>query len=137
MFDVHNVFKEIFELKKEYKIADTERNTTIKPSRVNLDFIQQLSLSHSGISTTLFDQPLVCLYHTVAPYCTLQADATSSIIASMPWLKNADNKPKRILLYALTVKSPSEKGPSSAIVEHITSNHNVFLMEICSVNSVR
>ena len=137
VFDVHNVFKEIFELKKEYKIADTERNTTIKPSRVNLDFIQQLSLSHSGISTTLFGQPLVGLYHTVAPYCTLQVDATSSIIASMPWLKNADNKPKRILLYALTVKSPSEKGPSSAFVEHITSNHNVFLMEICSVNSVR
>ena len=44
----------------------------------------------------------------------------------MPWLKYVDNKPKRILLYALTVKSPTEKTPSIAIAEHITSNHNVF-----------
>ena len=113
-------------LQKEYEIADTERNTTIKPRRVNLGFMQQPSISHSGISVTLFDEPLVRLYHTVAPYCTLQVDATGSIIASMPWLKNADNKPKRILLYALTVKSPTEEAPSIAIVEHVTSNHNVF-----------
>ena len=44
----------------------------------------------------------------------------------MPWLKNADNKPKRILLYALTVKCPTGKAPSIAIAEHITSDHNVF-----------
>ena len=31
-----------------------------------------------------------------------------------------------ILLYAWTVKSSSEKAPSIAIVEHITSSHNVF-----------
>ena len=30
------------------------------------------------------------------------------------------------MLYALSVKSPTEKGPSIAIAEHITSNHNVF-----------
>ena len=83
VFDIHNVFKEILELKKEYEIADKELNTTINPSRVNLGFIQQLSISHSEISTMLFDEPLVHLYHTVAPYCTLQADATGSIIASM------------------------------------------------------
>ena len=47
-------------------------------------------------------------------------------MASMPWLKNADNKPKRILLYALTVKCPTGKAPSIAIAEHITSDHNVF-----------
>ena len=58
--------------------------------------------------------------------CTLQVDATGSVIASMHWLKNADNKPKRILLYALTVKKPTEKAPSIAIAEHITGNHNVF-----------
>ena len=126
VFDVRNVFKEILELKKEYKIADTERNATINPRLVNLGFIQQLSLSHSVISTTLFDNPFVRLYHTVAPYCTLQVNATGSIIASMSWLKNTDNKPKRILLYALTMKSPTEKAPSITIVEHITSNHNVF-----------
>ena len=44
----------------------------------------------------------------------------------MPRLENTDNKPNRILLYALTVKSPTEKSPSIAIVEHITSNHEVF-----------
>ena len=44
----------------------------------------------------------------------------------MPRLENTDNKPNRILLYALTVKSPTEKAPSFAIAEHITSNHNVF-----------
>ena len=126
MFDVHNVFKEILELQKEYGIADAKRCKTIKPRRVNLGFTQQPSISHSGISVTLFDEPLVRLYHTVEPYCTLRVDATGNIIASMPWLKNTDNKPKRILLYALTVKSPTEKAPSIAIVEHITSNHNVF-----------
>ena len=41
-------------------------------------------------------------------------------------VKKCDIKPKRILLYALSVKSPTEKGPSIAIAEHITSNHNVF-----------
>ena len=76
-------------------------------------------------------------HHTVAPHCTLQVDATGSIIASTPWLKNADNKPKKILLYGLTVKSPTKKSPSVAIAEHITSNHNVFLFEICTANSVR
>ena len=91
-----------------------------------MGFIQQLSISHSGISITLFDEPLVRLYHTVTPYCTLQVDATGSIIASMPWLKNADNKPNKILLYALTVKRPTGKTPSIAIAEHITSNHSVF-----------
>ena len=65
VFDVHNVFKEILELQKEYEMADTERNTTIKPRRVNLGFIQQPSISHSGISITVFDEPLVRLYHTV------------------------------------------------------------------------
>ena len=92
----------------------------------SLGFIQQPSISHSEISVTLFDEPLVCLYHTVAPHCTLQVDATGSIIASMSWLKKCDIKPKRILLYALTVKSPTEKTPSIATAEHITSNHNVF-----------
>ena len=66
MFDVHNVFKEILELQKEYEIDDTERNTSIKPRRVDLGFIQQPSISYSGISVTLFDESLVCLYHTVA-----------------------------------------------------------------------
>ena len=41
-------------------------------------------------------------------------------------VKNADNKPKRIMLYALTVKSPMKKVPSIALAEQITSNHNVF-----------
>ena len=39
VFDVHNVFKAILKLQKKYEIADTERNTTIKPRRVNLGFI--------------------------------------------------------------------------------------------------
>ena len=126
VFDVHNVFKETLELQKEYEIADTECNSIIKPRRVNIGFIQQPSILHSGISITLFDEPLVCPYHTVAPYCTLQADATGSITVSIPWLKYADNKPRKILIYALTVKSPTEKAPSIAIAEHITSNHKVF-----------
>ena len=91
-----------------------------------MGFIQHPSISHSGISITLFDEPLVRPYHTVARYCTLQVDAAGSITVSMPWLKNAENKPKIILLYALTVKSPAEKAPSIATAEHITSNHNVF-----------
>ena len=33
---------------------------------------------------------------------------------------------QRILLYAITVKSPTEKVPSIAVAEHITSNHNDF-----------
>ena len=74
----------------------------------------------------MFDEPLVRLYHTVTPYCTLQVDATGNVIASMQWLKNADNKPKKIMLYALTLKRPTGKAPSIAIAEHITSNHNVF-----------
>ena len=69
---------------------------------------------------------LSSFFHTVAPHCTLQVDTTGSIIASMRWLKNADNKPRRILLYASTVKSPTEQAPSIAIAEHITSDHNVF-----------
>ena len=134
---VHNIFKEILELQKEYEVTDTERNTTINPRRVNVGFIQQPSISHSGISITLFDESLVPLDHTVAPHCTLQVDVTGSITASMSWLKNKDNKPKRILLYALTVKSHIEKAPSIAIAEHITSNHIFFLFEIFSANSVR
>ena len=50
--DVHNIFKEIVELQKEYEVTDTERNTTINPRRVNVGFIQQPSISHSGISIT-------------------------------------------------------------------------------------
>ena len=68
VFDIHNVFREILELQKEYEIADTERNTFIKPRRVNLGFIQQPSILHFETSVTLFDKPLVRLYHTVAPY---------------------------------------------------------------------
>ena len=128
MFDVYNVFKEILELQKKHEIADTERNTFIKPRRVNVGFIQQPSILHSRISITLFDEPLVHLDHTVAPYFILQVDATGSITASMPWLKNADNKSKRILLYALTVKSPTGKAPSIAFAEHVTSNHNVVFI---------
>ena len=44
-------------------------------------------------------------------------------------MKNADNKPKRILLHALTVKSPTEKAPSIAISEHIANNHNVLSIQ--------
>ena len=62
------------ELQKEHEIADTERNTTIKPRRVNLGFIQQASIWRSGTSITPVDQPLVCPYYTVAPHCTQQAD---------------------------------------------------------------
>ena len=87
VFSVHNVFKEILELQIEYEIAYTERNTTIKLRHLNLGFIQELSISHSGISVTLFNEPLVRFYHTFAPRCTTHIDATVSIIASIPWLK--------------------------------------------------
>ena len=36
------------------------------------------------------------------------------------------NRPKRILLHAGTIKSPTEKDPFIAIAEDVTSNHNVF-----------
>ena len=36
VFDVHNVLKELLELRKEYEVTDTERNTALKPRRVDL-----------------------------------------------------------------------------------------------------
>ena len=57
MFDFHNILKETLELQRGNETADKERNTTIKPKRVNFCFIQLLSISHSGMSITLFDEP--------------------------------------------------------------------------------
>ena len=68
----------------------------------------------------MFDEPPGHLYHTIAPDYTLQVDETGSIN------QRHGQKMQRILLYAITVKSPIEKVPSIAIAEHITSNHNVF-----------
>ena len=75
---------------------------------------------------SLFDEGLVRLYHLLAPVLTLYFDATGSFISPLPWIRNKDGKPKRILIYALTTHQPSVKAPPLALFEHITSEHNIL-----------
>ena len=59
VFDVHNVLKELLELRKEYEITDTERNTALKSRRVNLSLCNNHEYCVLEFQRTLFDEPLV------------------------------------------------------------------------------
>ena len=74
----------------------------------------------------LTDEGLVKYYHFVSQYDALFFDASGSFVSPLPWLKYEKGEKKRILLYALKARLPSGGSPPIAILEHITSEHNVF-----------
>ena len=65
-------------------------------------------------------------FHLLAPVLTLYFDASGSFISPLPWIRNKDGKPKRILIYALTTHHPSGNAPPLALFEHITCEHNIL-----------
>ena len=62
MFDFHNILKETLELQRGNETADKERNTTIKPKRVNFCFIQLLSKLFHTTAFFLFE---ICSINSV------------------------------------------------------------------------
>ena len=65
-------------------------------------------------------------YHLLAPILTLYFDASGSFILPLPWIRNKDCKPKRILIYALITHHPYGNAPPLAFFEHIAIEHNIL-----------
>ena len=101
---------------QEYIIKDEEKQFSATSS-----FGYNISLHLSP-----FDEGLVRLYHLLAPVLTLYFDASGSFISPLPWIRNKDGKPKRILIYALTTHYPSGNAPPLALFKHITSEHYII-----------
>ena len=76
----------------------------------------------------MFDEPIVRLYHNIATLESLYLDATGTLLSEIPFIKNDNGNPKCILLYALTMRHAYKNIPPIAIIEYITTNHNVFLI---------
>ena len=108
---------------QEHIIKDEEKQFNATSS---FGYIQYPSISHSGIHLSLFDEGLVRLYHLLAPVLILYFDASGSFISPLPWIRSKDDKPKRILIYALTTHQPSGNAPPLALFERITSEHNII-----------
>ena len=108
---------------QEYIIKDEEKQFNATSS---FGYIQYPSISHSGIHLSRFDEGLVRLYHLLAPVLILYFDASGSFISPLPWIRSKDDKPKRILIYALTTHQPSGNAPPLALFERITSEHNII-----------
>ena len=119
-----NLNPDILELQEKYIKNDKELD--VNKNQKLYGYIHFSSISHSGIHISLFDEGLVRFYHRVAPYEILFFDATGFSESPITWLKNENGKPKRILLYALTIRHPSGKVPPIALMEHNTSEHNIF-----------
>ena len=105
---------------QEYIIKDKEKQFNATRS------FGYPSISHSGLHLSLFDEGLVRLYHLLAPVFTLYFDATGSFISPLPWIRNKDGKPKRILIYTLATDHPTRNAPPLALFEHIPSEHNIL-----------
>ena len=74
----------------------------------------------------MFDEPIVKLYHNIATLESLYLDVTGTLLSEIPFIKNDIGNPKCILLYALTMRHSHKNIPPIAIIEYITTNHNVF-----------
>ena len=55
-------------------------------------------------------------------------DANGSFVSPLPWLRNEEDKKKRILLNALTARLLSGGSPPIAFLEYITSELNALSM---------
>ena len=64
----------------------------------------------------------------IAPIETLYVDASGSFISPIPSIKNKDENPKRILVYAVTIKHPTDKSPPVAFFEYITTYYNIVFV---------
>ena len=81
-----------------------------------LGYIQGLSIDNSLIRLVLFDDPMVRLFHVLAPRDIIYLDATGNIVERI--------KPfKRIYYYALTVRHLFGLSPPLPVAEYITSSH--------------
>ena len=56
---------------------------------------------------------------------TLYCDASASFISPLQWIRNKDDKPKRILTYVLTTQQPP--GNALPLFERITSEHSTSI----------
>ena len=72
------------------------------------------------------DEPIVRLYHNIATLESLYLDATGTLLSEIPLIKNDIGNPKCILLHALTMRHSHKNIPPIAIIEYITTNHNIF-----------
>ena len=91
--------------------------------------MRYLSISHSKTSVTLTDEGLVKFYHFISQYHGLFFWRKWFVrLSLLPSLKNEKAEKKIILLYALTARLPSGCSPSTAILEHITPEHNAFFI---------
>ena len=119
---VESTFSQILKLQSDIQVTENAKGLV---KRVP-GYVQSPSISLNGVSVSLFDEALVKLYHLLSPHDVLFFDASGSFVAPFPWLLNKDGKPMRVLLYALTVRHPAGKVPPIALIEHITTSHNIF-----------
>ena len=112
-------------LRIQSQLEEDDRLNDGKNRRKVFGFVHYPSISSSGIQITLTDKALIRLYHLVAPYSPLYFDATGPVIRAIPWLKNKNDNPKRILLYSLVIAHPCGNVPPIALVDYITSEHHI------------
>ena len=73
----------------------------------------------------MFDEPIVRLYHNIPTLESLYLGATVTLLSEIPFIKNDNGNPKCILLYTLTMRHAYKNIPPIAIIEYITTNHNI------------
>ena len=117
-----NISDSVLHLQEE--IMNREKKDIGK--EISFGYIQYPSVALNGLQISFFDERLTRLYHIIAPTETLYFDANGSFISPIPSIKNKDGNPRRILIYALTIKHPIGKSPPVTFVEYITSDHNII-----------
>eukprot|EP00112_Aurelia_sp_Birch-Aquarium-sp1_P007867 Seg1859.4 transcript_id=Seg1859.4/GoldUCD/mRNA.D3Y31 product="Histone lysine demethylase PHF8" protein_id=Seg1859.4/GoldUCD/D3Y31 len=110
---LHNLMKDLQEkLSKE----DEDMAKQLKhASRKLFGYIQSMELVPE-IKLVLLHEPLIRLYHGIAPRDIIYFDATGSVVRKMPQFK-------RILYYSLCVRHPYEESPPLPVAEYVSSSH--------------
>ena len=119
-----SLIQKVTKLQKELK--DNDKKHFSNKTRKLYGYTHYPSISHSGISVILTDDGLLKFYHFVSQCGALLFDASGSFVSPLPWLGNKKVEKKRIFLYAPTARLPSGGSPLIAILEQITSEHNMF-----------
>ena len=122
--NIKNINEEVLSLQSEYEKIDKEKYNYY--NRKNFGYVHQPSISSSGLYIYLFDEPIVRFYHNIATVESFYLDATGTLLSEIPSIQNDNGNPKRILLYALTMRHAHKNVPPIAIIEYITTNHNIF-----------
>ena len=102
-------------LRMQSQLEEDGRLNDSNNSRKVFGYVHYPLISRSGIQITLTDEALIRLYHLAVPCSPLYFGVTGTAIRAIPWLKDKNDNPKRILFY-----SPI------ALVDYITSKHHIF-----------